>query len=204
MRIFKYGKLFEAIYPKRTWSKKTKENVIYLTFDDGPVPEATPFVLQELAKVKAKATFFIVGDNVLKHPEIYKRVVAEGHRVGNHTMNHVKGTECRKQDYLENIASCEALIEKDNKPMLFRPPYGKMTHKQQEGIDAELIMWSVLTYDFDDRLSAEDCLAKAISLTKKGSIVVMHDSVKTIKKLQYVLPKYLAHFTNKGFEFRCL
>lgn len=205
MRIFKYGKLFEVLFPNRTWSRSSSEKVIYLTFDDGPIPEVTPYVLSELKKVNAKATFFMVGDNAQNNPEVYQQVVEEGHRVGNHTMNHLKGTETLVEDYTENINACETVIGKENNPKLFRPPYGKMTKKQEQKLEGvEVVMWSVLTYDFDDSLSQEVCLEKAISLTKNGSIVLMHDSVKTINKLKYVLPKYLHYFTEKGFDFRCL
>jgi len=180
MRVFKYGKLFETFYPNRTWSIPNEEKVIYLTFDDGPVPEATPWVLDQLDKYQAKATFFMVGDNVKNH--------------------------CRTKDYLDNVKECQSLIEKDNPRKLFRPPYGRMNKKQVNALkeDYQIIMWSVLTYDFDDSLSAKQCLEKAISLTKSGSIVLMHDSVKTIKKLEEVLPSYLEYFTKEGYAFKCL
>jgi peptidoglycan/xylan/chitin deacetylase (PgdA/CDA1 family) len=205
MRIFKYGKIFEWLYPKRVWSIASQEKVIYLTFDDGPVPEATPFVLEELKKVNAKATFFMVGDNVKKHSSIYKSVVEAGHSVANHTMNHVNGTYCRTVDYVQNVELCQSQMLNDNPKKLFRPPYGKMTKKQEQQLsDYKAIMWSVLTYDFDPTLSAEKCLEKSINLTKNGSIVLMHDSVKTIEKLRYVLPKYLEHFTRLGYRFEVL
>jgi len=206
MRIFKYGKLFELFYPNRTWSIPTKEKVIYLTFDDGPVPEATPWVLDQLEKYQAKATFFMVGDNVKKNPEIYKEVVNKGHSVANHTHNHVNGKYSRTKEYVDNIEECQTFIEKDNPKKLFRPPYGRMIKKQVNALkdNYKIIMWSVLTYDFDNSLDAKECLAKSIALTKKGSIILMHDSVKTIKKLEKVLPAYLEHFTKEGYEFRTL
>lgn len=205
MRIFKYGKLFELLYPNRLWSKKEKEKIIYLTFDDGPVPEATPFVLQELEKVGAKATFFVVGDNVRKNQEVFQSVVNHGHRIANHTMNHLNGEHCRTVDYIENVKYCEQQIEQYNQPAIMRPPYGKLTKKQEKELKQyQVVMWSVLTYDFDANLSAETCLEKAIQLTKNGSIVLMHDSVKTIGKLKYVLPLYLEHFTSQGYQFKCL
>ncbi len=205
MRVFKYGKLFEWIYPKRIWSKSTKEKVIYLTFDDGPVPEATPYVLQELSKINAKATFFMVGDNVKKNQDLFFQVVNAGHRVANHTMNHVKGTRCRVNDYKENVQDCQEQILEYNQPPLLRPPYGKMTKKQAFHLsEYQIIMWSVLTYDFDAGISAETCLKKSIEYTKEGSIVLMHDSLKTLDKLRYVLPKFLDHFHKQGFEFKAL
>lgn len=205
MRVFKYGKLFELLYPNRMWSVKTGEKVIYLTFDDGPIPEVTPYVLGELDKVGAKATFFMVGDNVKKHPEVYQEVVKKGHRVANHTMNHLNGKHCRTVDYVDNVLECERLIAQDNSPKLMRPPYGKMTSKQEKQLkEFKIVMWSVLTYDFDSNLSAEECLEKSIRLTKSGSIVLMHDSVKTIDKLKVVLPQFLNHFNALGYQFKTL
>ncbi len=205
MRVYKYGKLFEWLYPKRIWSKPTDEKVIYLTFDDGPVPEATSFVLQELAKIHAKATFFMVGDNVKKNQDVFMQVTQAGHRIANHTMNHVKGTLCRVQDYKENVLDCQEQISHYNQPPLLRPPYGKMTKKQVSALsEYQIVMWSVLTYDFDTGLSAKECLKKSIALTKEGSIVLMHDSIKNLEKLRYVLPRFLNHFHTLGFEFRAL
>jgi len=203
MRIFKYGLFFEKLFPNRIWSKNTSQKEIYLTFDDGPVPEATPFVLDQLKKFNARATFFMVGDNVVKHQHLFQRVLNEGHAIGNHTMNHVNGKFCRKQDYLDNIASCQKAL--GNRTKLFRPPYGKMTSSQEALLsDYDIIMWSVLGYDFDHNLSKEKCLNKITSLTKPGSIVLLHDSGKTIDKLHYVLPRYLEHFSSRGFTFKAL
>ena len=205
MRVFKYGKIFETFYPNRLWSVKTNEKDIYLTFDDGPVPEATPYVLDQLDKYNAKATFFMVGDNVKKNSDLFQDVINRGHRVANHTMNHVNGSHCRKSDYLENIDSCQNELHKDNEPKLFRPPYGKMTKKQERELtDYKIIMWSVLGYDFDPNLSSEDCLRKITELTRAGSVVLLHDSVKTIDKLKYVLPRFLEDFTNRGYQFKTL
>ena len=138
MRIFKYGKLFELLYPNRLWSKKEKEKVIYLTFDDGPVPEATPFVLQELEKVGAKATFFVVGDNVRKNQDFFQKVVNQGHRIANHTMNHLNGEHCRTIDYIDNVNYCEAQIQKYNQPAIMRPPYGKLSKNQEKEVRSSL------------------------------------------------------------------
>lgn len=205
MRIFKYGKLFELFYPNRTWSKSSDEKVIYLTFDDGPIPEVTPYVLNQLDKYNAKATFFMVGDNVKKNPDVFNEVVSKGHRVGNHTMNHVNGSRCRTIDYVDNVKDCQKQLSHYNQKPLMRPPYGKMSKSQEKALsEYEIIMWSVLTYDFDAGLSQELCLQKSIQLTKNGSIVLMHDSVKTIDKIQYVLPRFLEHFTNLGFQFKAL
>lgn len=205
MRLFKYGRFFKLLYPNRTWFLSPKRKVVYLTFDDGPVPEVTSFVLEELDKVGAKATFFVVGGNVKKHQEIYRQVLHKKHSIGNHTMNHVNGKYTRKQDYIENVLSCDSLIKGDNLRKLFRPPYGQLTRAQEKELkDYKVTMWSVLAYDFDDKLSAEECLDRLIKNTSAGSVVLLHDSIKTYKKLQFVLPKYLSHLKESGYKMEAL
>lgn len=205
MRVFRYGKIFKWLYPNRLWYKPSKDKVIYLTFDDGPVPEATLYVLKELGKVSAKATFFVVGDNVKKHPEVYEQVIESGHSVGNHTMNHVNGEYCRPIDYQSNVLTCESFIFKENVKKLFRPPYGKLTRSQEKLFsNYKIVMWSVLGYDFDKSLSREICLDKLINFTKPGSVVLLHDSMKTLDRLKYVLPRYLNHFHKLGYQFQAL
>ncbi len=202
-----YSVCFDFIFPKRTWRKNTDEKVIYLTFDDGPIPEVTDFVLDELARHEAKATFFCVGDNIRKNPQVYQRLLDEGHRSGNHTFNHLNGSKTLPTAYLENIEKCSLYIrEEKSVKKLFRPPYGRMTREQVRLVAPiyEIVMWDVLSADFDPGLSKERCLNKTIKHTKKGSIVVFHDSVKTIAKLRWVLPRYLAHFTTLGYRFECL
>lgn len=207
MYLHYYNWVFEFLFPNRTWKKEVEEKVIYLTFDDGPVPVVTEFVLDELAKVNAKATFFCVGDNILKYPFVYHRLLNEGHRSANHTFNHLKGVLYTTQEFVDNIDKCDAYIQDQRKDLrLFRPPYGRMTRRQVKSLQNkyEIVMWSVLSGDFDSKLSKDKCLSKTINHTQQGSIVVFHDSVKTFTKLRWVLPRYLAHFTQLGYRFECL
>jgi peptidoglycan-N-acetylglucosamine deacetylase len=192
----------KKLYPSCTWQINTKEKIIYLSFDDGPHPEATPFVLDELKKYHARATFFCIGKNVLELPDIYNRIIVEGHAVGNHTHNHLNGWKTSNDDYLKNIAAASGVIESN----LFRPPYGKITFNQvkalsKKNIGLKVIMWTVLSGDFDPGLSSEKCLNNVIKNADRGSIIVLHDSEKAFKKLQLVLPKIMVHFTNQGYKF---
>jgi peptidoglycan/xylan/chitin deacetylase (PgdA/CDA1 family) len=197
----------KKIYPNRLWNVETKEKVIYLTFDDGPHPVATPFVLDELKKFDAKATFFCIGKNVVDQPAIYKRILEEGHSVGNHTQNHLNGWKTVTLDYLADVKEAASHIKSD----LFRPPYGKIKRIQANGISkamnttsAKIVMWDILSGDFDNSLSKEKCLKNVINKTKPGSIIVFHDSQKAFPKLQFTLPPFLEAFTGKGFTFRSL
>jgi peptidoglycan/xylan/chitin deacetylase (PgdA/CDA1 family) len=205
MYFFKTPLLIRSLFPGLIWNFKTKVKVIYLTFDDGPVPEATPWVLDCLKEFDAKATFFMVGDNVRKHPEVYQRVLQEGHRVANHTFNHLKGWRRSTMDYLENIRKAEEFIQQGEE-QLFRPPYGQISLAQIKALkdNNKIVMWDVLSGDFDKELNPDKCLRKTIGNTNKGSIVVFHDSVKTIDKLKIVLPQYLEHFSRLGFKFNTL
>ena len=209
MRFYKTARWVRQMFPQYIWKIETREPIIYLTFDDGPVPEVTEYVLDTLEQYQAKATFFCVGDNIRKHPDIYQKLIAGGHRTGNHTHNHLNGWKTVDAEYLENIGQCQqALQEVTPHPIkpktLFRPPYGKVKRSQMRMLKAqyEVIMWDVLTYDFDAELTHEMCLEKAVQYTVPGSIVVFHDSVKSIDKVRYVLPRYLEHFAEQGFEFR--
>lgn len=212
------GWLLSAIYPSLVWRRKVKEKVLYLTFDDGPVPGVTEYVLEELERFGAKATFFCVGDNIRKHPGIFDKVVQAGHMAGNHTFNHLKGWNTEDESYLDNIRKCEeamsgqlsekkdfnAILCRDKK--LFRPPYG-LIRKSQIALlkrDFEIIMWDVLTGDFNKELSPEKCLRKAIRYTDKGSIVIFHDSVKAERNMSYALPRFLEHFSSRGYRFEVL
>jgi len=203
--LVKTPKLLQWLYPKRVWAFSRKSNNIHLTFDDGPIPEVTPWVLDLLKEYNAKATFFCIGDNVKKHPEIFKRIVAEGHRIGNHTFHHLKGTETTTINYLKDIALFEETIENSefriqNSELLFRPPYGKMTSKQAKEVHNKgykIVMWDVLSGDFDQTISKEKCLRNVTKNIESGSIVVFHDSLKAEKNLRYVLPKVLNIFFNR-------
>ncbi len=175
------------------------EKVIYLTFDDGPVPEATPEVLDILNKYHVKATFFMVGDNVRKHPEIFDRVLKDGHAAGNHTFHHLNGWHTSPGAYIEDVYRCRAYFE----TRLFRPPYGRFSPSQFLLLrkDFRFILWSVLTYDFHRHTTPEQCLKNAIDHTGSGSIVVFHDSPKAMEKVRYTLPRFLEHFGELGYRF---
>ncbi|TAE69178.1 MAG: polysaccharide deacetylase family protein [Bacteroidetes bacterium] len=194
---------FSSFFPTLLWQKKTDEKIIYLTFDDGPIPEITEWILDILSEYNAKATFFCVGDNVKKHQNIFQRVINEGHQVGNHTFNHLNGWEKSTEEYMKNVDLCQNAMQK-NATHFFRPPYGKLSRKKIKALEQkkfQIVMWHVLTYDFDKNLSPEICLKKAIQNTKKGSIVVFHDNKKAIQNLQFVLPKYIQYFKEKGYAF---
>jgi peptidoglycan/xylan/chitin deacetylase (PgdA/CDA1 family) len=197
----------KKIYSFYTWSIPTKEKILYLTFDDGPHPEATPFVLGELKKFDALATFFCIGKNVLAYPDIYKRILDEGHAVGNHTQNHLNGWKTQNDVYMKDIAEAANYIDSN----LFRPPYGRMTLFQAKNLPAamrgkksKIIMWDVLSADFDESITNEQSMQIVIFRSSPGSIIVFHDSEKAFQKLNYVLPKILHHFSNQGFKFLSL
>ncbi|MBT30964.1 MAG: polysaccharide deacetylase family protein [Thalassobius sp.] len=211
MMIHKMGWLFQKVlYPTLTWSRYNKDKTIYLTFDDGPIPEMTPGILDLLKTYNAKATFFCVGDNIRKHPEIYQRILKENHSTGNHTFNHLNGWKTPDNNYLENVGLCNSIIDKyavnSNNSKLLRPPYGRIKQSQIKQLkdNYEIIMWDVLTGDFAASISPESCLNKAIKYTESGSIVVFHDNLKAKRNLDYALPKYLEHFTKAGYSFKGL
>ena len=195
----------QMLFPGAVWRVKTTAKEIYLTFDDGPVPEATPWVLEQLAGYQAKATFFMVGDNITRHPQLFDQVVGQGHTVGNHTYNHLPGKRTATANFLANVARGEAALGSAT-VKLFRPPYGSLRWQQYQKLKKEyqVVMWDVLSGDFDPSLPAATCLQRCLENTRPGSIIVFHDSVKTIAKLKFVLPKYLAHFAAKGYIFKSL
>jgi len=190
------------LYPNVTWNKSREKKIIYLTFDDGPIPEITPWILDTLAAYNAKATFFCVGENIIKHPHIFQRLLQEGHQVGNHTYNHLKGWDYSDEEYLENVRKCQELT----KTSLFRPPYARAKKSQLKVLkdQFEIIYWDVLSGDFDLQLTPEKCYANIQRNTKNGSIIVMHDNIKAIPRVQYALPLLLAYFTQKGYLFETL
>jgi peptidoglycan/xylan/chitin deacetylase (PgdA/CDA1 family) len=199
--------LIKKIFSNFTWDVSNIGNTVYLTFDDGPIPEVTEWVLAELKKHGFKATFFSIGENITKHPEIFKKVISEGHSIGNHTYNHLNGWNTSTEDYIKNVAICEEEIGKNInqnlKSKLFRPPYGKIKTVQSKAIRKlgyKIIMWDVLSADFDTTISREQCLDNVLSNVKPGSIIVFHDSVKAFKNLEYVLPKTLAFLKEKKFN----
>ncbi|MFY8003672.1 MAG: polysaccharide deacetylase family protein [Chitinophagaceae bacterium] len=194
------------IYNKCVWHYSNKQKQLYLTFDDGPHPTITPFVLQQLKKYNAKATFFCVGENVKKHPEIYQQIINDGHAVGNHTYNHLNGWKTPHNVYLQNIKAAANFISS----YLFRPPYGKISFKaikqltRQANNPYKIIMWDVLSGDFDVNLTADDCTNIVLKNTTNGSIIVYHDSEKAWDRLSVSLPKILEILGSKGFEFAAI
>ncbi|WP_017258772.1 polysaccharide deacetylase family protein [Pedobacter arcticus] len=251
--------LLKKFYPKQLiWNKSRAEKVIYLTFDDGPIPIVTPWVIKTLKNFNAKATFFCIGDNITKHPEIFEQLKADGHTIGNHTFNHLKGWKTDDETYLANFLKCQELTQTN----LFRPPYGRIKKSQIEKIlnngyqvasieyqddlkgqessikyqddlqiqessikyqddlqspytlnpkpqtsikpHISIIMWDVLSGDFDPSLKPEKCLRNVLNYTENGSVVVFHDSLKAWDRLEFVLPKVLEVWRDEGFEFGVL
>lgn len=201
--------LVKRIFPKYVWSIPNDEKKVFLTFDDGPTPEITEWVLAELQNYNAKATFFCIGDNIQKYPEIFQKVLAENHSIGNHTFNHLKGWKTSTEDYIENTKLCDLEIyklETRNAQLetqkIFRPPYGKIKlsqSKQLRKMGYKIIMWDVISFDFDQTISKEKCLENVLQNVESGSIIVFHDSKKAWQNLEYVLPKTLKFLNEKGF-----
>ncbi|MBT1705502.1 polysaccharide deacetylase family protein [Chryseosolibacter indicus] len=196
------------LYPSLTWRKDDGSKSIYLTFDDGPVAGPTEFVLETLSQFSAKATFFCIGDNVRKHPEVFNKIIEGGHAIGNHTYNHLNGWKTQLNTYINNIQLCEQQISRGRNPggkKLLRPPYGKIKRSQIKALSSyDIIMWDVLSKDYSHTHTPEKCLQESIGATRNGSIVVFHDSFKAETNLMYVLPRYIQHFKELGFEFKSL
>lgn len=192
----------QALFPGLIWKMSGNRKEIYLTFDDGPIPEVTPWVLDTLRSFDAKATFFCVGDNVRKHPDIYDMVIHAGHTVGNHTLNHLSGWATENITYFHNIRHCARMVNSG----LFRPPYGKLKPSQAQFLQRHyrIIMWDVLSGDFDRDIRPEDCAQNVIQHAEEGSIVVFHDSLKAEANLRHALPLVLEHFTREGYTFQSL
>ncbi len=193
------GKLFTG----SIWNMPETEKSIYLTFDDGPHPDITPFVLELLDKYDAKATFFCIGKNVLENNNIYKRIIDEGHAVGNHTYDHLDGWKVDKDEYLLNVKKAAKQIQS----RLFRPPYGRITMSQRKALTGienpfKIIMWSVLSGDFDVRISPDQCCKYVLNNSRSGSVIVFHDSAKAFERMKCALPVVLEHFSEKGYSFK--
>lgn len=202
VRTYWWLKLF---YPGCVWEVKTSEKAIYLTFDDGPHPVATPFVLEQLQQYNAKATFFCIGKNADEHYKIYERIIEEAHAVGNHTYNHLNAWKTKEGVYMNDVYAAKKIINSN----LFRPPYGRINNflvsqLSKEKYNLKTIMWSVLSGDFDKNLSNENCYLNVIRNSKPGSIIVFHDSYKAFEKLQFTLPKVLKYFSDKGYIFKSI
>lgn len=205
MYLVKSPLLLKWYYPSLTWNKSRTEKVIYLTFDDGPIPDVTDFVLKTLQDQQVKATFFCIGDNIRKHPSIFQRLLDEGHQVGNHTYNHLKGWKTDDATYLQNFEQCQTLTGTN----LFRPPYGRIRKSQIKDIrsrypEMKIIMWDVLSGDFDLNLSPESCYHNVDKYVENGSIIVFHDSLKAFERMQYALPRVIANLKAKGYQFATL
>lgn len=229
--------IVKKLFPNYIWNVKAHEKVIYLTFDDGPTPKITPWTLNVLKQYHAKATFFCIGNNIEKHPEIFNAILEAGHAIGNHTQNHVKGWRCTTDNYLDNIKIAEGIIDSQTSkknlkylgsnttalepnisrartilsPLkgakLFRPPYGQITPKQGKALIAngyQIIMWDILSFDWEINVKPETCLQNIIKKTSAGSIIVFHDSVKASRNMRYALPRVLEYFSNKGYRFETL
>ena len=199
-------RFIQRLYPERIWAFSHVKDSVFLTFDDGPIPEITPWVLDELKKHNAKATFFCIGENVKTHSEIFQRILAEGHSVGNHTFNHLNGWKTATSEYIENIEKAKKQMHNSefkiqNSRLLFRPPYGKITSKQAKTLQKKgfkIVMWDIISYDYDTNVSEEKCLQNVLKNIRPGSVVVFHDSLKAEKNLRYVLPKVLEFIGEKG------
>lgn len=205
--LVKTPRILQKIFPEYLWRIPASEKTIFLTFDDGPHPVVTPFVLRQLKQNQALATFFCIGKNVVNYPGIYQQILDDGHTTGNHTFHHLNGWKTKDEEYLKDIAEASRYI---NSPY-FRPPYGRITRFQaknlkpaMKGKDPVLVMWDVLSGDFDERITPQQCLANVVLGTTSGSVIVFHDSEKAFRKLEYTLPRVLHYFSEKGYLFKSL
>ena len=209
IRLIKTPGPVKAIFPSILWNGNRGRKVIYLTFDDGPTAEATPYVISMLEKYNARATFFCVGDNIRKHHSIFNNVVTRGHCIGNHTFNHMNGWHERTEDYIKNIELCTEIIRSSGYPKavkFFRPPFGKMGIGQYIKIrkSYRIVLWDILTWDYNPGNSPVLLLRRVVRNIMPGSVVVFHDSIKSLPALQRLLEPVLNHFTEKGFAFHAL
>ena len=191
--------IFTYVLPSSLlWQVRTDEKAVYITFDDGPIPVLTDEILGILAKYNASATFFCVGENVMRNPEIYARILEQGHSVGNHTFQHLKGWSTNYMEYLDNIREAGKYINSG----LFRPPYGLMSYRQAKAVAREyrVVMWSVLTKDYDPDVTREECLQIALNGIRPGAIIVFHDNLKAREKVLYALPRLLEHLEKEGYR----
>ncbi|SKA09102.1 Peptidoglycan/xylan/chitin deacetylase, PgdA/CDA1 family [Chitinophaga eiseniae] len=197
--------ILKALYRSCIWDLSPANNTVYLTFDDGPHPEATPFILEQLKKYDAKGTFFCIGKNVVEHPGIYQQILEAGHSTGNHTHNHVNGWKTSTDKYIENILEARKYIASP----LFRPPYGRITPFQVKQLQrtvpgTKIIMWDVLSADFDQAIDGEACVQNVVFKMKPGSIVVFHDSTKAWDRMSYALPRVLEFCKKQGYHMAAI
>lgn len=204
MLIEQPPRIFRKFYPNAIWRMDAGERAVYLTFDDGPVPEVTPWVLALLEREKVKATFFMVGDNACRHPGIFRQVAEAGHRIGNHTFNHIRGFETLAEDYLFNVEKANGILQAG----LFRPPHGQMTWAQYLLLkrNYRIIMWDLVTRDYSKKLSGPQVLANVVRHARNGSIITFHDSLKSWRNgnLAYALPHAVRFLKEEGYAFKLL
>jgi peptidoglycan-N-acetylglucosamine deacetylase len=205
MYLVKTPWLLKKLYPNLLWDSDNNTRCIFLTFDDGPIPIVTPFVLNILKQYNAKATFFCIGDNVRKHPDVFERVKNDGHAIGNHTFNHLKGWKTNDKTYLDNFLQADKLLD----AKLFRPPYGRIKASQIKLLQnakpgVKIVMWNVLSGDFDISLKPEKCLQNVLKNTGSGDIVLFHDSLKAKERMEYALPKAMEYWSKEGYNFSAL
>lgn len=201
--LFQIPTWLQRLYPGVIWRKNTSSKVVFLTFDDGPIPEVTPQVLDILREKNVKATFFMVGENAVRYPDLLTKVQEEGHAVGNHTYNHVKGVRCSTEEYMENVAKADAVLH----TRLFRPPYGKMKPKQKQAIldlGYQIFLWDVLTHDYNDVYSAEQMMCIIRRYTRPGSIINFHDSLRSGDRMLTCLSEAIDWLKSEGYQFEIL
>ncbi len=198
--------LFKYLWPSLIWNIPNEDKRIFLTFDDGPIPGLTEWVLQVLDEFNIKATFFCVGDNVKKHPEIFSKLIASGHSIGNHTFHHLNGRDTSVAEYLENIEACDQVFNAHGlSTNLFRPPYGRLKTSQRKLLKhRQVVMWDVLSKDYDQSFSPESILKGIIKSTQPGSIIVFHENIKAESNLKSVLAKYIQYCLDAGYQFDTL
>jgi peptidoglycan/xylan/chitin deacetylase (PgdA/CDA1 family) len=198
--------LLPLLYPSLIWRLGKKAKELFLTFDDGPVPGPTEFVLDTLQKFSVKATFFCIGNNIFKYPDIFQRIISEGHAIGNHTYHHLNGWKVSLADYLHDVELCKAEIEKhyySTEQKLFRPPYGRIKRSMIPALqDYKIVMWDVLSVDYSEHQSPQTCFAKTLKAIRSGSIIVFHDSLKAERNLTYTLSKLIEDCHKQGYQFK--
>jgi peptidoglycan/xylan/chitin deacetylase (PgdA/CDA1 family) len=222
LSIVKTPKAARRLFPAALWKVRTREKILYLTFDDGPINEVTPIVLDHLKQYNAKASFFCIGKNITANPDIFQRIYEEGHTIGNHTQEHLNGWQTGNAVYFENVEQCAAtlraampqLVAPDgsaaettiSETNFFRPPYGKLSLTQYNYLKRsyKVVMWDVLTFDFDLKVTKEQVLDNVLKNAVPGSVIVFHDSIKAKEKMLYALPKVLEHYTTLGYRFETL
>ena len=201
-KLIKTPTLIQFFFPSLLWSKKRDKKILYLTFDDGPYNMLSPFILDELKKYKAKATFFYLGSKAEKYPQLIKRCKDENHKIGNHSYSHPNGWKTKNSRYYQDIEKANKLLNSN----LFRPPYGRIKPSQINHLKKyyKIIMWDILSWDFDKKTSPEECYNNIINNAKSGSIIVLHENEKSAKTVKEVLPKILSYFSSQGFKFEKL